>query len=83
METDISVLKRPDNGNLEDFWPRGNACPIMFVDVVGEEGLGNTGIGERGTKVGVESKCNIKEAKLVVRHDRRPSSVNYMSSSVD
>ena len=67
--------------NLEGFWPKGNKIPIMFVDVVGEEGQeiggskkeqislkgkGGDRSGSR-TKVGVDSKYNMKEAKLVVR----------------
>ena len=63
--TDDSVLNREDNENLESFWPGGNECPIMFVDVVGEEGQ-DMGSSEREAKIGVESKHNEKEAKLVV-----------------
>ncbi len=39
----------------------------MFVDVVGEEGK-DIESGEREAKVGVDSKYNGKEAKLVVRY---------------
>ena len=62
--TDESVKRRPSNGAMEDFWPRGNEFPIMFVDVVGDEEIGNAETSE--TKVGEDSKCNAKEAKLVV-----------------
>lgn len=40
----------------------------MFVDVVGEEGLDDTGGNDGEIKVRAESKCNAKEAKLAVRH---------------
>ncbi len=66
LKTAPSVKNRPDNKNLENFWPRGNEYPIMFVDVVGEEGK-NIENSKREAKVGVDSKYNEKEAKLVVR----------------
>ena len=47
-------------------WPQGNAFPIMFVDVVGDEGLSNLESNHGETKVGVDSKFNIGDAKLVV-----------------
>ena len=62
------MLNREDNENLEDFWPKGNKCPIMFVDVVGEEGQ-DIGSSKREAKVGVDSKYNGKEVKLVVREN--------------
>ena len=50
---------------LDKFWPRGADLPILFCDVVGEEGRSETGRqGER--KVGIESKSNRKEAEKVV-----------------
>lgn len=52
--------------NLEEFWPRGNDLPIMFVDVVGEEGLNKIGSNKGKSKVGMDSKYNMKEAELVV-----------------
>ena len=66
LETDESVRTRPDTASLDSFWPQGNAFPIMFVDVVGDEGLSNLGSNHGETKVGVDSKFNIGEAKLVV-----------------
>lgn len=54
-----------DNENLESFWPRGNSTPIMFVDVVGEEGQ-DISSSNREAKVGVDSKYNETEADLVV-----------------
>ena len=64
LNTDQSVLNRPDNENLDSFWPQGNATPIMFVNVVGDEGFSNEG---SSYKVGIDSKFNIKDAKLAVR----------------
>ena len=61
------MRQRPDNPNLNRFWPMGNATPIMFVDIVGEEGQDKTGSSKTETKVGVDSKYNMKEAELVVR----------------
>ena len=61
------MKNRQDYENLVNFWPRGNKYPIMFVDVVGEEGK-DIESGEREAKVGVDSKYNGKEAKLVVRY---------------
>ncbi len=61
-----SVKNREDNKDLEEFWPKGNECPIMFVDMVGEEGQ-DIGSSKREAKVGVDSKYNEKEAQLVVR----------------
>lgn len=66
LKTDQSVLDREDNEDLENFWPRGNEFPIMFVDVVGEEGQ-DIDSSKREAKVGVDSKYNLKEAELVVR----------------
>ena len=39
----------------------------MFVDVVGVEGQEKTGSSKTETKVGVDSKYNLKEAELVVQ----------------
>ena len=61
----MSVKNRKDNEDLESFWPRGNKYPIMFVDVVGQEGQ-DIGSSKREAKVGVDSKYNEKEANLVV-----------------
>ena len=60
------MKRRPDDPNLNSFWPVGNATPIMFVDIVGEEGQ-DIGSSKRETRVGVDSKYNVKEAELVVR----------------
>ena len=38
----------------------------MFVDLVGDEGQDKTGSSKTDTKVGVDSKYNMKEAELVV-----------------
>jgi hypothetical protein len=61
------VLNRPNERKLEGFWPKGNAYPIMFVDIVGTEGHDNIGSNHGETKVGVNSKFNNEEAELVVR----------------
>ncbi len=51
--------------HLNNFWPRGEGKPFVFVDLVGEEGREHTG--HRGkTKVGLESKFNKDEAKKIV-----------------
>ena len=67
LETDESVGERKDK-NLESFWPQGNKCPIMFVDVVGKEGQ-DISSSKSETKVGVDSKYNMEEVELVVRHE--------------
>ena len=61
--------KRQPNERLDTFWRtnKGNTTPIMFVDVVGEEGQDIAGT-KRETRVGVDSKYNLTEAKLVVRN---------------
>ena len=66
LETDISVKNRQNNKNLKDFWPHGNECPIMFIDVVGEEGVDKIASSKAEIKVGVDSKFNLEEAQLVV-----------------
>ena len=68
LETDLSVKNRPKNKKLEKFWPKENrhGYPIMFVNVVGEEGLDKIASSKTEVKVGVDSKFNIKEAELVV-----------------
>ena len=68
LETDISVKNRRNNEHLETFWPKGNRHPIMFVDVIGEEGLDKIASSKADVKVGVDSKFNLKEAELVVSH---------------
>ena len=73
LETDISVKNRRNNENLEKFWPQGNRQPIMFVDVVGEEGLDKIASSKAEIKVGVDSKFNLEEAQLVVCHIVPPS----------
>ena len=66
LETANSVINRKNHETRLEFWPRGRHCPIVFVDVVGNEG-GST-VGSKGdTKVGVDSKFNITEAEKVVR----------------
>ena len=67
LETDISVKNRRNNENLKKFWPQGNRHPIMFVDVVGEEGGDKIASSKADVKVGTNSKFNVKEAELVVR----------------
>ena len=67
LRTAQSVLDRKDDPNLASFWPIGNGAPIMFVDVVGAEGQDIAGT-KRETRVGVDSKYNLTEAKLVVRN---------------
>ena len=65
METDVSVKRRTNpESKLKGFWPQGEECPIMFVDVVGEEGQDSTG--SKGASIGVDSKFNEEEAKKVV-----------------
>ena len=65
METDDSVKRRTNpESKLKGFWPQGEECPIMFVDVVGEEGQHLTG--SKGASIGVDSKFNEEEAKKVV-----------------
>jgi superfamily I DNA and/or RNA helicase len=66
LETAKSVEERKENAELDDFWPEGNAYPIMFVDIVGTEGHDNVGSNHGETKVGVNSKFNSQEAELVV-----------------
>lgn len=72
LETDASVKNRPKDKNLEKFWTncKGNEHPIMFVDVVGEEGLDKIASCKTEVKVGVDSKFNLIEAKLVVNNYR-------------
>ena len=60
------MLSRPDKKSLNSFWPRGNSSPIMFVNVVGEEGLDKIRSSKSEVKVGMDSKYNIREAELVV-----------------
>ena len=62
------MLERPANEQLDTFWRtcKRNTTPIMFVDLVGEEGRDKTGSSKTDTKVGVDSKYNMKEAELVV-----------------
>lgn len=67
LETDRSVKERVCRETKLRFWPgpEGAECPILFVNVVGEEGQSETGRqGEK--KVGIDSKSNLKEAKKVV-----------------
>ena len=68
LETDQSVKNRPKIKNLEKFWPKENrhGHPIMFVNVVGEEGVDTIASSKTEVKVGVESKFNLMEAELVV-----------------
>ena len=68
LETHISVKNRQNNEHLETFWPKPNRHPIMFVDVIGEEGLDKIASSKADVKVGVDSKFNLKEAELVVSH---------------
>lgn len=50
---------------LAEFWPQGRDCPMMLVDVVGEEEENHTG--HRGSaRVGLESKRNTDEARIIV-----------------
>ena len=62
------MLERPANDRLDDFWRKykGNKTPIMFVDLVEKEEQNKTGSNKTDTKVGVDSKFNTEEAKLVV-----------------
>ena len=67
METDVSVKRRNNpEGRLKKFWPgpKGEKCPIMFVNVVGEEGQHPTG--SKDANVGIDSKFNEREAKKAV-----------------
>ena len=68
LKTDESVKKRPKKEVMNSFWPRGNRFPIMFVNVVGSVELGNAGRSATKTKVGKDSKHNIKEAMLAVSY---------------
>lgn len=51
--------------NLAAFWPQGRDTPMMLCDVVGVEEENHTG--HRGSaRVGLESKRNTAEAKIIV-----------------
>ena len=52
---------------LQNFWPAGLRCPIVFCDMVGEEGE-TPGLSEdeEDKKTEPSSKCNLEEAKKAV-----------------
>ena len=61
-----SVIERKNpETKLEGFWPRGQNCPIVFINLVGKEE--ETKIGSEGKKkIGTDSKFNTMEAKKAV-----------------
>ena len=66
--TDNSVKYRKDHeARIQDFWPRGRKRPFAFCDVIGKEAETHTGQKEM-TRVGLESKYNVKEAQKIVRN---------------
>lgn len=62
LKTDESVVRRRNRLNLGNFWPQGEEYPMVFCQVVGEEGNGHIG----STRVEAQSKFNCIEAKKIV-----------------
>lgn len=68
LETAPSVKDRVNpETKLVGFWPQGPNLPIVFCNVVGEEGQSETGR-QGQKKVGIDSKFNRTEAKKVVSY---------------
>jgi len=66
--TDNSVKYRKDReARIHRFWPQGRNRPFAFCDVIGREAETHTGQKEM-TRVGLESKYNVKEAQKIVRN---------------
>ena len=66
LNTDISVKRRNNREcQLDNFWPRGPNCPILFCDIVGSEGERET-TSREGRKVAIGSKSNRKDALKTV-----------------
>jgi len=68
LVTDNSVKYRKNReARIQDFWPRGRNRPFAFCDVIGREAETHTGQKEM-TRVGLESKYNVKKAQKIVRN---------------
>ena len=82
LQADKSVKQRPTEPALQGFWPRGVKWPIVFCDVVGEEGERSSvaGDGHRQGKTDPHSKCNHKEAEKAVSHYTRSCSCQLHDS---
>ena len=66
--TDNSVKYRKNReARLRGFWPQRRSRPFAFCDVVGREAETHTGQKEM-SRVGLESKYNVKEAQKIVRN---------------
>ena len=81
LEPDHSIKKRSRVVALQDFWPAGLSCPIVFCDIIGKEGVREISAkkneserfqrsgfsrGQKGGKASPHSKCNPEEANKAV-----------------